>query len=124
MKTLLPLLATLPLAACATIPADVRADGFARLNEATRAGPVTVRPLAVIEDSRCPMNARCIQAGRVVVSAVVTEDGRPQERKLVLGEESLLASGSIMLDTVEPATRTDTPIRAQDYRFHFGWTDR
>ncbi|BEV00132.1 hypothetical protein [Novosphingobium olei] len=123
-KLLLPLIAFAPLAACATIPADIRTDGFARLNEATRAGPVTVRPVDVVEDSRCPMNARCIWAGRVVVSAVITEDGRKQERKLVLGEPALLTSGSVMLDTVEPPTRTDTPIRPQDYRFHFSWTGR
>lgn len=124
MKTLLPLFALVPLAACATVPDTVRSDGFARVGEATRAGPITVRPLDVVEDSRCPMNARCIWAGRVVVSAMVNEDGRAQERKLVLGEPSLLTSGSVVLDTVEPPTRTDTPIAPKDYRFHFRFDAR
>ncbi|WP_408587615.1 hypothetical protein [Novosphingobium sp.] len=118
MKTLLAALAFVPLAACATIPAVVRDDGFARLGETTRAGPVSVRADEVLEDSRCPMNARCVWAGRVVLAATVTQEGRAQQRKLVLGEPALVRGGAIMLDSVEPPTRTDTPIKPGDYRFH------
>ncbi|MCH7627708.1 MAG: hypothetical protein IH997_03215 [Proteobacteria bacterium] len=118
MKTLLAALAFVPLAACATIPAVVRDDGFARLGETTRAGPVSVRADEVVEDSRCPMNARCVWAGRVVLAATVTQEGRAQQRKLVLGEPALVRGGAIMLDSVEPPTRTDTPIKPGDYRFH------
>lgn len=118
MRTLLAALAIAPLAACATIPAAVRDDGYVRLGETTRAGPVTVRADHVVEDSRCPMNARCIWAGRVVLAATVTEDGHAEQRRLVLGEPALVRSGAIVLDTVEPPTKTDTPIRPADYRFH------
>jgi len=124
MKAASALLAALAVSACTTIPASVREDGFARLGEATRAGPVTVRPLRVVEDSRCPMNARCIWAGRVVLAATVTENGRAQQRELILGEPALTVNGAVMLDSVEPPTRTDTPIRPGDYRFHFGYRAR
>ncbi|WP_225010238.1 hypothetical protein [Novosphingobium percolationis] len=83
-----------------------------------RAGPVSVRADEVVEDSRCPMNARCVWAGRVVLAATVTQEGRAQQRKLVLGEPALVRGGAIMLDSVEPPTRTDTPIKPGDYRFH------
>lgn len=124
MKILLAALACVPLAACATIPAMVRDDGFARLGETTRAGPVTVRADKVLEDSRCPMNARCIWAGRVVLAATVTDNGNAQQRKLVLGEPALVTAGAIMLDSVEPPSRTDTPIRPGDYRFHIRFDAR
>lgn len=124
MKTLLAALALAPLAACATIPAVVREDGFVRLGETTRAGPVIVRADEVLEDSRCPMNARCIWAGRVVLAATVREDGQAQQRKLVLGEPALVSAGAIVLDGVEPPTRTDTPIGRGDYRFHIRFDAR
>lgn len=124
MKAILPIFAALAVSACATIPAAVRADGFARLGEATRAGPVTLRPTRVVEDSRCPMNARCIWAGRVVLETTVIESGRSQVRNLILGEPALTLNGEVMLDSVEPPTRTDTPIRPGDYRFHFSYRAR
>jgi len=116
--------AALALSACATVPAPPRADGFAMLHQTTRAGAVEVTPDAVREDSRCPMNARCVWAGRVVLDATVRENGRSMSRTLILGEPALTADGELMLDSVEPPTRTDTPIRAEDYRFHFSWRSR
>jgi hypothetical protein len=64
-----PLLAALGLAACATVPtaAPIRDDGLAHLGEATRVGKLVVTPRLVVEDSRCPINARCVWAGRAVV---------------------------------------------------------
>lgn len=124
MKMLMTALALVPLAACATIPAAVREDGFARLGESTRAGAVVVRADGVAEDSRCPMNARCIWAGRVVLDATVTEGGVSQQRKLILGEPALVRSGSVTLDSVEPATQTNAPIRPADYRFHIRFDPR
>jgi len=38
----------------------------------TDQGRVTIRFISVIEDSRCPMNARCIQAGNAKIRVVVT----------------------------------------------------
>ncbi|MCW1383369.1 hypothetical protein OLX02_11105 [Novosphingobium sp. KCTC 2891] len=120
----LPALALLALGGCATIPSPVRSDGFARLGEATRAGPLVVRADEVQEDSRCPMNARCIWAGRVVLAVTVTDAGSTQRRSVTLGEPSLTRDGALVLDSVEPPTRTDVPIRRGDYRFHFRYDPR
>ena len=69
IKTLFPLaLAAAVLGGCATVQPD--SDGIARAGIGQTAyvnGP-KVTPLALMEDSRCPMNARCVWAGQVRVT--------------------------------------------------------
>lgn len=116
MKRLVP--ALLPvgfLAACAVIPAATRSDGFAAIGQRTLVGGATVAPVSVIEDSRCPMNARCIWAGRVVVSATVSRGGMVERRQFTLGEPT----DGIVLDSVEPGRMTDRQIKPAEYRLHF-----
>lgn len=112
LPPLLPLLSLIAIGACATLPQSPRSDGLARLGEATRVGSQTVRPLSVVEDSRCPENARCITAGRLIVA---TRVGR-ETRNLELGKPD--ASG-VTLDSAEPAKRTDRQILPGAWRFHF-----
>ncbi len=87
MRSALPLLAALALSACATLPAavPVRSDGLAHLHEATRVGSLVVTPRAVIEDSRCPINARCIWAGRLVLKTRIDGAGWRETVDLTLG---------------------------------------
>jgi hypothetical protein len=107
------------LAGCATVP-TASPDGFASFEETTRAGRVVVRPDALVEDSRCPMNARCIWAGRVVVDTTVWVDSQKYPARLTLGEPFAIAGGQLVLDSVEPSRTTqDGAIPAEDYRFHF-----
>jgi hypothetical protein len=109
---LLPLFSLIAIGACATIPQVPRDDGRARLGETTRVGEIAIRPVDVIEDSRCPENARCITAGRLVVQARVGRD----LRQLELGKPD---TSGVVLDTAEPAKRTDRRILPGAWRFHF-----
>ncbi|RDC59726.1 hypothetical protein HME9302_00920 [Alteripontixanthobacter maritimus] len=43
---------------------------------------VTVTPLAIIEDSRCPPDVMCIQAGKLLVAARISELGAVSERTM------------------------------------------
>ncbi|MEO0033919.1 MAG: hypothetical protein RIS94_3677, partial [Pseudomonadota bacterium] len=83
------------LSACATVPPP-GVDGYAALGQATRVGPLLIRPDAVREDSRCAANVQCIWAGRVVVDATVREEGQSLTRTLVLGEPSLTRGGEVV----------------------------
>ena len=117
-KTLLALIPAIALASCAVIPKGERTDGFAMIGETTLVGSAKVRPDALIEDSRCPMNARCVWAGRVIVEATVMRGGAFETKRFTLGEPV----DGLMLDTVEPGRMTDTQLKASDYRFHFSVT--
>ncbi len=122
MKRALPLFAALALAACATAPLvgdPVRSDGFARLGEATRVGTLVVTPRAVIEDSRCPINARCIWAGRAIVQTQVDGAGWRETRNLTLGEPIATHGTTLALTSVEPGKMAGAETAPMQYRFGF-----
>ena len=86
-----PLLAALAFAAALSgcvpppvVPAAGATAAFdARLGQAANLGSRIVTPLAVVEDSRRPDGAQCIQAGTVRIEARV--EGGADARALVLG---------------------------------------
>ena len=79
-------------------------------------GLLVVTPLAVEEDSRCPMNARCVWAGRVVVRATVQDGRRRTTQRFTLGEPS---TSGVLLDRVTPNRMAGGPQRPLRYRVHF-----
>lgn len=104
MRSTFPLFAALALSACATLPtpAPLRSDGLARIGETARIGTLAVTPLRLVEDSRCPINARCIWAGRLVMSAKIAAPGWHETRNLTLGEPVTLHATTLTLTSAEP----------------------
>ena len=111
------LLTLLALASCATVPQREYANGpTAPLNEVATLDGLTVRPLAVIEDSRCPASVQCVWAGRVRISAEVSGEGT---RELTLGEPVAASGGTLTLVDVRPGKRTPEAIPQREYQFTF-----
>jgi hypothetical protein len=82
-------------------------------------GPL-IQPVAVIEDSRCPVGVACIWAGRVRVKILwLRPNGEAQPFEAVLGEPTPIADGAITLESVHPDKRADQAIKPGDYRFAF-----
>ncbi len=104
MRSIVPLLAALALSACVTLPAPapVRSDGFARISEPTRVGALVVTPRSIVEDSRCPINVRCVWAGRAIVRTDVTGAGWRETLNLTLGERITTHGTTLALASVEP----------------------
>ena len=122
MRSILPLIAALALSACASLPlagGAVRNDGLARLNQATRVGALVVTPRAVVEDSRCPINARCVWAGRAIVRSQVDGPGWRETRDLTLGQTIATHGLTLSLTSVEPGKLAGTPAPAAPYLFGF-----
>ena len=111
------LLIALTLAACATTPSQARPT--ARLGQVATIGNVRIRPLAVIEDSRCPINALCVWAGRLVVRADIRAGGRRQIVSLELGKPQQIAGGTLILTAAEPSKMAGTDTERRAYRFTF-----
>lgn len=113
--------AAFALSACATTAGAPLPDGsdVALGQKAYVDGPI-VQPVEVVEDSRCPMNARCVWAGRVRVKMVwIRGNGEKQPFEVTLGEPTQLADGQFTLESVRPEKRTDIEIKPSDYRFSF-----
>jgi hypothetical protein len=116
------LVALLALVACATAPEREFANGpTAPLGEVANLDGITVRPLEVVEDSRCPALVRCIWAGRVRIRADISGTGT---RELTLGEPATVSGGTLTLVDVRPGKRAPGTIPSRDYQFTFTFQQR
>ena len=134
MKLSLPLAALgalLPLSACAIVPnspiidsqREVAQQGaLVPLLQPVQLGRVVLTPMRVTEDSRCPRDVQCVQAGGVVVETRIDGPGWRQTQPLVLGEPHTVRDVRVTLTEVAPAMRTDPRITSADYRFRFSGT--
>ncbi len=114
--------AALALSACVTTHGQTPLPDARNvaLGQSAYADGAVVQPISVIEDSRCPMNARCVWAGQVRVKMLwIRGNGVKQQFEVTLGEATPIADGSITLKSVRPEKRTDQTIRPEDYRFSF-----
>jgi len=82
-------------------------------------GSVSLRPLSIIEDSRCPMNARCVQAGRVIVSVRVRTSAGTASYEFEPGTTITTGAHTVTLLSVNPHTLAGQTITSTDYRFTF-----
>lgn len=116
------ILAAFAVSACATTSGGAPladASNVALGQKAYADGPI-IQPVAVLEDSRCPMNARCVWAGRVRVKMLwIRSNGDKQPFEVTLGESTPLADGSITLESVRPDKVTNIELKPEDYRFAF-----
>lgn len=127
----------LALSACAAAPAPVAITapttpptstplpGSSNVALGQRAyvdGPI-VEAVKVLEDSRCPMNARCIHAGYLRVAMVwhrPTGEAKPFVAQL--GERTPLADGSFMITgATGPGLAGEGHDEPIDYRFDFAF---
>lgn len=114
----------LGLSACATLPEE-RLDDWAKFGERARAGEVIVRPDRLVEDSRCPMNARCVWAGRVTIDATVWDGGARRSVRLQSDKPVPLRGGDLSIVEVRPDSfMTNAKPRRADYAFHFAYVPR
>lgn len=127
MKPLFASLALVVLAAPASahiLPAPVERapDNLIALGQAEQLAPsLTITPVAVIEDSRCPANALCVWEGRLVIKALIDDDGEKSEKTLVLGATSRIANGMLTFSHAMPGTNTGEVLQLPDYRFGFSY---
>jgi hypothetical protein len=80
----------------------------ARLGQTVRLGAAGVRPIAVVEDSRCPHDVECVWAGRLRLR--VSLSGVAGEPELTLGQAfALPGGGTLTLVAAAPAPWHDPP---------------
>lgn len=117
MKALV-LVASIALSACSTIP-PANAGPTAAIGQVAYTNGVSVRPLQVLEDSRCPVDVRCVWAGRLVVRSEVTGGSWHETRDLELGKPQHVADGALTLVSAIPQKKAGAAIDPRSYRFTF-----
>jgi hypothetical protein len=111
------LAAALALAGCVTPRVNEDGSTEARLGQRVDLGGPRVTVLKVLEDSRCPMEARCVWAGRVRTEVRIELGNGTTVQELASDKPLPVADGAIELLGVMPPTSTQRKIAPQDYRF-------
>ncbi len=127
LRTALALALPFALGACAIVPDTPRvgreaaAQGTAvALNQPVWLGEVIVTPLQVLEDSRCPVDAQCVWAGKLTVSTRITATHWQQTAPMTLGEPYSVMNRELVLVSATPAPTSQNQVAQGDYRFLFG----
>ena len=113
-----PALMALTLAACATVPPP-NSGPTAGLGQYAIVNGLRIRPIGVVEDSRCPAQVTCVWAGRLVVRARMTGPGWTQIRDFELGVFQAVDRYRVTLIAAEPPKITPGEIDRRAYRFTF-----
>lgn len=118
--------ASLPLAACVVVPDAPNVVGkpmpegsAVALGVPVTVGDLAITPIKVIEDSRCPINARCVWAGRLIVKTRIDGAGWRDTANITLGESYGTHSRVIRLSSGEPNKSTDREVQPSEYRFTY-----
>lgn len=128
LRTALPLTLAALLGACAVIPDRAGVESIplpqgspTALLQTVKIGDLTVTPQDVVEDSRCPINARCVWAGRLVVRTRIDGAGWRDTADLTLGKPFGTHGTVIALISGEPAPEAGAgrETAKEDYRFTF-----
>ena len=122
MKALISV-TVLALAGCATtLPPN--AGPTAGLGQLAAGNGLTIRPIKVIEDSRCPATVRCVWAGRLTVRARMNGPGWTQIRDFELGVPQAVDRYRVALIAAEPQKAAPGEIDPRAYRFTFAVSGR
>ncbi|NTZ41547.1 hypothetical protein G7A66_00265 [Altererythrobacter sp. SALINAS58] len=99
-------------------------EEYVSLQQSFNLGALTVTPLRVLEDSRCPLQTNCVWAGRLIVETLVVGPHWQQTVDLNLGEAQVVDGFAIRLSGVIPEGTTEGEEKPDDYRFAFALSER
>ncbi len=80
---------------------------------------VTVTPISVEEDSRCPNSVQCVWPGRVVVRVQLTSAEGSITESIVLKSSIRFGTRTIKFEAVTPARAVASEIDSGSYKFVF-----
>lgn len=107
----------------ATTTQSINAGNSARLGETIVVNGVSITPLSIVEESRCPTDVQCIQAGTIRVDTKLQSQGGAQTITLKLGTPITFAGKKVTLFDASPVPNTKVARKNSDYKFTYTVTN-
>lgn len=115
----LPFLALIGACVGTALPEPIAEGMPAALGETVQVGSLLATPRRLVEDSRCPYDVQCIQAGRLVVSTQLDGEGWNETVPLTLGEPYAVQGTTVTLVSGRPEKWSERRRPRNEYRFIF-----
>lgn len=80
---------------------------------------VSIRPMRILEDSRCPAGVQCIQAGTVKLSFNAVVNGKSMTETISIDQSVQVDGDTVVLDTVAPQKTKNGFPAPSEYNFTF-----
>ncbi len=106
---------TCEFAACPQVLGETVATTTLAIGASDEVAGIQLKVVSLVEDSRCPSDVQCIQAGTVRVKVLVSGS----EYTLTLNKPEVIGALSLTLVDATPAKKSGQTITPQDYRFTF-----
>jgi hypothetical protein len=90
-----------------------------KLGEWAMFNNLRIQPNVITEDSRCPVEVDCIQAGTVLVEALLVSEVGTSTHTFALGESYTFASLSVAFANVTPVANASRAIALDEYVLTF-----
>ncbi|MDO8561716.1 MAG: hypothetical protein Q7S05_02715 [bacterium] len=97
---------------------------LARIGQEVSGLGVGITPLAVLEDSRCPIDVQCIQAGTVRLRARLISGLGTATQEFTIGRPITTEGETVTLVDVLPQPRAGVEIKESEYVFRFNVAKR
>jgi hypothetical protein len=92
---------------------------IARIGQTVRVDGPRVRPVSIVEDSRCPKGVECLWAGQVRIRVLVMTSSSRYVKEMTLGGSVQVADGALSFVSVTPERVAGRAFKRRDYRFGF-----
>ncbi len=113
-------ISSLASSGCVTVQSDKNNGTNVALGQTAYVDGPRIKVVKVLEDSRCPINARCMRAGTAKVQILWLRPLGDQTLELTLGEPKQMADGTMTFTAIAPGKIAGGPeIKPTDYRFSF-----
>lgn len=80
-----------------------------------------VTPIGIVEDSRCPVDVTCVQAGHLIVNLRISHRGDVRTQALQLGAPAIVPGGVLTLTDAGERRAADEAAGPETYRFTFSF---
>ncbi|MDB5254050.1 MAG: hypothetical protein JWL80_116 [Parcubacteria group bacterium] len=89
------------------------------LGQKANFGSISITPLKVVEDSRCPIGVQCIQAGTVRVSLLIQTGSTSNTVQIALNRSAAAGGWKVLFIDANPDKVAGNTIDSKDYLFTF-----